>query len=71
MRNINDTSGEALHTPAEVADLLGVSKATVLRRYQSGDLPGLRFGPRSIRFRAADVDAFVARSASPATEKVS
>jgi excisionase family DNA binding protein len=35
---------ERLLTAQEVADLLGLSPATVLDRFERGDLPGFRFG---------------------------
>lgn len=53
-------SDAELLTTREVADTLRVSTATVLRRYDTGDLPGVKLGPRTIRFRKADVDALLA-----------
>jgi excisionase family DNA binding protein len=50
---------EDLLTPAEVADLCRVSKPTVFRWVEAGDLEAIRLGKRVIRFRRADVDRFL------------
>jgi excisionase family DNA binding protein len=55
-------SPDRLLTAAEVADLLGLSPATVLDRFQAGDLPGFRlFGRKGgpVRFRQAEIEALV------------
>jgi excisionase family DNA binding protein len=57
-------STEDLLTPAEVASLLNTSKTSVFRLADAGDLSPLRISPKIIRFRRADVDALLARSAS-------
>jgi excisionase family DNA binding protein len=52
---------EPLLTAREVADLLGESVETVLRRFRRGDLPGLRLGNgarRPVRFRWSEVEAW-------------
>jgi excisionase family DNA binding protein len=49
----------ALLTTAKVADLLGLSKQTVISYAEQGRLPASFFG-RKWRFREQDVDAFVA-----------
>src|SRR5947207_15667346 len=49
-----------LLTAAELGDYLGLSAATVLDRFERGDLPGFRlFGRKGgpVRFRLADVEA--------------
>ena len=45
-------------TVAQVAAELGVSRMTVYRLADRGELPALRVG-RSVRFTRADVDAFL------------
>jgi excisionase family DNA binding protein len=56
-------SPERLLTAREVAELLGVSAATVLDRWQAGQLPGFRLwgserGP--VRFRQSELEAVLA-----------
>ena len=51
---------ERLLTAAETAELLGLSPATVLDRFQAGDLPGFRlFGRKGgpVRFRLSEIEA--------------
>jgi excisionase family DNA binding protein len=55
-----------LLTAREVADLLGVSTETVLRYVRRGDLPAIRLPGGAIRFRADDLDAWVATRATTA-----
>jgi len=43
----------------EVADLLGLSPATVLDWFESGRLPGFRLSSRAVRFRESEVEAWV------------
>ena len=49
-----------LMTPDEVAEVLRVSKETVLRWARSGKLPSLPLAGRIIRFRQEDVDQLLA-----------
>lgn len=44
-----------LLTPSEVADLLQLSKATIYRLAESGDLPAIRIG-RAVRFRREAIE---------------
>ena len=37
---------------AKLAETVGLSRATILRFYREGKLPGLRFGHRTVRFEA-------------------
>jgi excisionase family DNA binding protein len=51
---------DRLLTAGEVADYLGLSTATVLDRWEAGDLPGFRlFGRKGgpVRFRLSEVEA--------------
>jgi excisionase family DNA binding protein len=53
------TKGGRLLTVREVIDRLGVSRATLYRLLDSGRLPGVRIGPRTLRFRPEVVEAFI------------
>jgi excisionase family DNA binding protein len=46
-------------TTRQVGDLLGLSPASVLRRWRSGELPGYRLGSNVLRFRAAELEAWL------------
>ena len=48
-------------TLKEAADWYGVSERTLRRRVSEGRLPAYRIGPRSIRVKAADVEALAER----------
>ena len=51
---------DELLTARQLADYLGLSAATVLDRFEHGDLPGFRlFGKKGgpVRFRASEVEA--------------
>jgi predicted DNA-binding transcriptional regulator AlpA len=53
---------ERLLTAAEVADLLSLSPATILDRWEGGDLPGFRlFGRKGgpVRFRLSEIEALL------------
>ena len=55
-------SGRLL-TTRQVAEYLGLSPETVLRRYRRGELPGIRLASNVLRFRESELEAFlVARS---------
>ena len=45
---------------AQVAERLGLSKASVYKLCNSGDLPHVRVGPNSVRVTEADLAVFVA-----------
>jgi excisionase family DNA binding protein len=49
-----------LLTTRQVAELLAVSPATVLRRWRAGELPGFRLASNSLRFSADEVAAWLA-----------
>jgi excisionase family DNA binding protein len=46
---------DGLLTTRQVADFLGVSPETVLRRWRAGDLPGYRLASNVLRFRESEV----------------
>ena len=50
---------DPLLTTRQVAEYLGLSLETVLRRYRAGDLPGYRLASNVLRFRESDVDAYL------------
>jgi excisionase family DNA binding protein len=41
------------------AELLGLSPATLLRRWRAGELPGYRLGSNVLRFSPSDVTAWL------------
>jgi excisionase family DNA binding protein len=45
----------------QVADQLGVSRATVLRWTARGDLPGFRLPSGALRYRAEDLEDWLGR----------
>ncbi|HEY8725914.1 MAG TPA: helix-turn-helix domain-containing protein [Gaiellaceae bacterium] len=52
-------SGDRLLRAREVADLLGLSPATVLDWFESGRLPGFKLSSRAVRFRESEVLAWL------------
>jgi excisionase family DNA binding protein len=52
-------SAEGLLTTRQVADFLGVSPATVLRRWRAGELPGYRLASNVLRFDPAEIQAWL------------
>ena len=54
-----------LLTAREVADVLGVSSETVLRWTRRGDLAAIRLPSGAIRYREADLDAWLVARATP------
>ena len=63
---------ERLLTAAELAELLSLSPATVLDRWQAGDLPGFRlFGRKGgpVRFRLSEIEAALEGWHKPAAER--
>jgi excisionase family DNA binding protein len=54
-----ESPGERLLKVYEVAELLGVSKSLVLKRFERGDLPGFRLWGRKggpVRFRLSEIE---------------
>ncbi len=50
---------ERLLTARELADLLGLSPATVLDWFEAGRLPGFKLGGRAVRFRPSEVERWL------------
>jgi excisionase family DNA binding protein len=50
---------ESLLTTRQVADWLGVSSETVLRRWRAGELPGYRLASNALRFNADELAAWL------------
>ncbi len=48
-----------LLTTRQVADRLGLSPETVLRRWRAGELPGFRLGSNVLRFSEVELDAWL------------
>jgi excisionase family DNA binding protein len=48
-----------LMTTRQVADHLGLSPETVLRRFRDGSIPGYRVASNALRFRESDVEAWL------------
>jgi excisionase family DNA binding protein len=48
-----------LLTTREVAEALGVSPATVLRRWRAGEIPGFRIASNCLRFDGAEIDGWL------------
>lgn len=54
-----------LLTTRQVADRLGLSPETVLRRWRAGELPGFRLGSNVLRFDPAEVDRWLEGQRGP------
>jgi excisionase family DNA binding protein len=52
---------ERLITTREVADFLGLSPETVLRRWRVGELPGYRLASNVLRFRESELEVWLER----------
>jgi excisionase family DNA binding protein len=52
-------------TTRAVAEYLSLSPETVLRRYRTGDLPGIRLASNVLRFRESDLEAWLAECSRP------
>lgn len=51
---------DRLLTTRQVADVLGLSPETVLRRYRAGELRGIRLASNVLRFRESELEAWLA-----------
>jgi excisionase family DNA binding protein len=47
-------------TTREVARMLGLSPASVLRRWRAGEIPGYRLASNCLRFDPAELDGWLA-----------
>ena len=54
-----DSVTDRLLRAREVAELIGLSTATVLDWWQAGKLPGFRLSSRAVRFRESEVMAWL------------
>jgi excisionase family DNA binding protein len=52
---------EPLLTAVQVAELLAVPRTRVWSMSRRGEIPTVRLGPREVRYRPADIDAWIAR----------
>ena len=52
-------SDRRLLTTQQVADRIGITTATVLRRVDDGKLPAFRIASNALRFDPDEVDAFL------------
>jgi excisionase family DNA binding protein len=50
-----------LMTAGQVAELLAVHKTRVWTMSRRGEIPTVRIGPREVRYRPEDIDAWIAR----------
>jgi len=50
---------DCLLTTRQVADFLGLSPETVLRRYRAGEIPGIRLATNVLRFRQSAIEAWL------------
>ncbi len=48
-----------LLTTRQVAEFLGVSPETVLRRWRRGEIPGVRLASNVLRFRESEIERWV------------
>jgi excisionase family DNA binding protein len=46
-------------TARQVADMLALSPASVLRRWRGGELPGYRLGSNVLRFKRSELDEWL------------
>jgi excisionase family DNA binding protein len=54
-----------LLTAREVAELVGLSTESVLRRWRAGEIPGYRIASNVLRFDPAEIDAWLERCREP------
>ena len=56
-----------LLTAREVADMLSVSRETILRWTRRGELPAIRLPGGAIRYRESELDGWLEERATPVT----
>ena len=54
-----------LMTAGQVAELLAVPKTRVWSMSRRGEIPTVRIGPREVRYRPEDIEAWIARRTTP------
>lgn len=59
---------ERLVTARELAEWLGLSSATVLDWFEAGRLPGFKLNGGPVRFRPAEIEAWLDRQRAGALE---
>ena len=62
MRRLTPASlvtGDRLLTTRDVAEMLGLSPETVLRRWRNRELPGFRLATNVLRFRESEIEAWL------------
>lgn len=60
---------ERLLTAAQVAELLGVTSATVYSWAAAGELPAVRLGRRAVRFRPHELEVWLHDQHQPAVHR--
>lgn len=50
---------DRLLTAREVAEWLGLSPETVLRKWRAGEIPGYRLGSNVLRFKERELEAWL------------
>jgi len=50
---------DRLLTTRQLADFLGVSTQTVLRRWRAGEIPGYRLASNVLRFRESEIESWL------------
>jgi excisionase family DNA binding protein len=61
---------ERLLTARDVAELVGLSTETILRRYRAGEIPGFRLASNVLRFDRAEVEAWLERCRQPGCSRL-
>lgn len=56
---------DQLLSKREVADFLGLSPETVLRRWRAGEIPGYRLASNVLRFRESAIEAWLEECSRP------
>ena len=56
---------ERLLTTRQVAEWLGFSPETVLRRYRAGELVGIRLASNVLRFRESEIESWLEQCSRP------
>ncbi len=61
-------TGDRLLTTRQIAEYVGLSPETVLRRYRAGELAGIRLASNVLRFRESAIEAWLEGCAEVARE---